>query len=242
MEKAEPGQILVTQNMADNVARSYRCRPLGPLTLKGRAEPVSAALLVDKRRTLPSILMPFAQPLVGREAELAQLRQFLEQALQGEGQIVRLEGEEGVGKSHLVAALAAEASANGWRVHVGASQSISQDVAYTPWRQIFRAVFGLDQLRAEADDAAAVAARQSARTGAILARTNPGWRIRFPLLGDLLGLPIRDNATTAAFDPRLRQEALFGLAVELAQTYARQNPVLVLLEDAHLLSRRLARL
>jgi hypothetical protein len=49
---------------------------------------------------------------------------------------------------------------------------------------------------------------------------NPDWTLRLPLLGDLLGLPIPDNNVTAAFDPRLRQEALFTLVVDMLQHWA----------------------
>jgi len=51
--------------------------------------------------------------------------------------------------------------------------------------------------------------------------------------GELLGLPIDDNATTAAFDPRLRREALGNLVVNLFQHFAQQHPHFLLLEDIH---------
>jgi len=53
------------------------------------------------------------------------------------------------------------------------------------------------------------------------------------LTGRSAGPAIPDNATTAAFDPRTRQEALFALVVELTRAYARRNLTLVLIEDAH---------
>ena len=62
---------------------------------------------------------------------------------------------------------------------------------------------------------------------------NPAWLLRMPLLGELLGLPMPDNPTTAAFDPKLRQEALISLAVEIAQTRAQGQPLLLLFEDVH---------
>jgi len=52
---------------------------------------------------------------VGREAEKAKLQQILERAQKGTGQVVRLVGGVGVGKSHLAAVLALEAGAKGWR-------------------------------------------------------------------------------------------------------------------------------
>jgi hypothetical protein len=68
---------------------------------------------------------------------------------------------------------------------------------------------------------------------ATVAAIEPAWLVRLPLLGDLLGLPIADNPTTAAFDPRLRREALGSLVVSLLLHYARQQPIFLLLEDVH---------
>jgi predicted ATPase len=62
---------------------------------------------------------------------------------------------------------------------------------------------------------------------------NPDWLIRLPLLGDLLALLILDNPTTAAFPPQVRQNALFDLVEEMLQTWAQEQPLLVLIEDAH---------
>ncbi len=129
-------------------------------------------------------------------------------------------GSYGVGKTHLAAALAAEATARGCRVYLGMGQSIAWNMAYAPWRQILHALLGLDttdfrETAASAPPAkAGTAVSQIAQVEAAINRLNPEWHIRLPLLGDLLGLPIPDNATTAAFDPRLRQDALFALVVD----------------------------
>ena len=60
---------------------------------------------------------------------------------------------------------------------------------------------------------------------------NPEWLLRLPLLGDLLGLPIPDNATTAGFDPRLRQSALFDLVVDMVHHWAAESSLLILVDD-----------
>ncbi len=62
---------------------------------------------------------------------------------------------------------------------------------------------------------------------------NPAWSLRLPLLRDLLALPIPDNATTAAFDAKLRYEALISLVVDLVQSYAQRQPLLLIFEDIH---------
>ncbi len=162
-------------------------------------------------------VVTFPNPLVGRDAELAYMAQVLAAGSEGEGQILRLVGAAGVGKSHLVAEFAERATGQGWRVAVGACQSTSRDIPYYPWRSVFQELFGpLDESRA-GKDATALVSRQIDRARAIVKGMDPDWEVRLPLLGDLLDLPIPDNPTTAAFDPQLRQEALFTLAIDLLQ-------------------------
>ncbi|MBI4771240.1 MAG: tetratricopeptide repeat protein, partial [Chloroflexi bacterium] len=234
MGKAEAGQILASQHIAEVAAERCECQFVGPIAVKGRPAPVPVSLVLGWRQGgAPRSLTSFANPLVGREAELARMSQVLERALRGEGQILRLEGEPGVGKSHLAAEFARRAIARGAQAYIGACQSTTQDTAYAPWRPVFRALLALSDEAPAGEDPGAATARQVAQVEAAVDQINPDWRVRLPLLGDLLGLPISDNPTTAAFDPRLRQEALFALAVEIAQAHARRQPLLLLIEDAH---------
>jgi adenylate cyclase len=235
MQHAGPGQVLVSGHVQKAVTAAFTWEILSPIQVKGKRELVSVARLVDKRHGASEAAFhvgarPAAFRLVGREAELSHLKAILEQALAGTGQIVRIEGGTGVGKSFLAAEFAAEAGCQGARVGIGMCQSTSQDIAYTPWRSVFRALLALPDDTIAGEE---TAARQIARVEATVERINPEWRIRLPLLGDLLDLPIPDNATTVAFDPRLRQEALFALAVDLVRACAHAQPVLLLIEDAH---------
>jgi len=165
------------------------------------------------------------------EAELTELMEALAATAGGAGRIVRIEGAPGVGKSHLAAELIERALEQGFRVALGACQSTTRDIAYMPWRQAFRALLGLDDAAGTAMDV--VVERHVAAVEAYAAGANPDWLLRLPLLGDLLGLPIPDNTTTAAFDPNLRRNALIDLAVEIAQHEALARPLLLLIDDAH---------
>lgn len=239
MSKAEPGQILVSQRVAEAVVKSYQLEHLGPMNVKGRDVPVQVSLVTERQLTSPQRpAMMFTNPLVGREAELAQLDKNLGAVMLGEGHILRLEGVAGVGKSHLSAAFVERALRLGFRVGLGTCQSTSQNVAYYPWRQIFRALLGLADETVTTEKEAVLNAdpssnRQIRQIETVVQSLNPDWLLRLPLLGDLLGLAIPDNPTTAAFEPQLRQEALFTLAVEMIQTWAKERPLLLLLEDAH---------
>jgi tetratricopeptide (TPR) repeat protein/class 3 adenylate cyclase len=234
MGQAEPGQILVSQHVADAVAQSYQLEPIGSIKVKGKQEPVPVCRVLGRQQTSsqrPATL--FTHRLVGRDDELKQMAQVLDSVLGGEGHILRLEGVAGVGKSHLAAEFVEQAIDRGFRAALGACQSISQDIGYYPWRQAFRALLGLTGEPEVGEEPTISEAGQIARVEGVINETNPGWLLRLPLLGDLLGLPIPDNETTVAFDARLRQESLFALAVEIVQTRAEAQPLLLMVEDAH---------
>ncbi|MBN1922944.1 MAG: tetratricopeptide repeat protein [Anaerolineae bacterium] len=219
MGKAKPGQILVNQSVADNTARSYEVEFLGPMQLKGRAEPLNVSEITGKRQARLSAL--FNTPLVGREDFLSNMRTLL----QTPGQILRLEGPAGVGKSHLATVFAEQVAASGWQVVLGLCQSISQGTAYTPWRQLFAMLLRTSFITPPKIQAVQVMER--------LMEVNAAWETRLPLLNELLDLPLPENDMTAALEPKLRQQALFALVAEILQAWAERQPLLLLLEDVH---------
>jgi predicted ATPase/class 3 adenylate cyclase len=233
MSNAAPGQIMISQAIADGVDRLYELTFIGPLRVKGKSQPVPVSLVLGRKAASPQVSTAsfFVSPLVGRDAEIDQMMPVVAAVAGGAGRILRLEGPTGVGKSHLAAVLTEQAAAQGFQVVAGACQSTTEHTAYAPWRQIFHALLDLPAVAGA--DPQETEARGVARVEQVIGTINPAWRLRLPLLGDLLGLPIPDNATTAAFEPRLRQRALVDLIVEILQAWAQSRPLLLLLDDVH---------
>jgi predicted ATPase/class 3 adenylate cyclase len=226
MSRAEPGQILVGATVAESIGEEFRLVALGQVILKGKSTPQAIFAVTGRReQSTAQVSQRYTAPLVGRSAELAQLDAVLRQVLGGSGQVVRISGGAGLGKSHLAATFAGQAAAQELAVVAATCQSTSQDVAYAAARQLMCALFNLT--------AEMPPERQIAHLESALEALNPAWLMRLPLLGDLLGLSMPDNPTTATFEPRLRQEALIGLTVEIVQAHARQQPRLLLFEDIH---------
>jgi class 3 adenylate cyclase len=105
-QAAEPGTILVSE-ATRLLAQDYaRVEPVGPLILKGKAEPISAFRLLGvshRRSGLRESTSPRTAVFVDRASELAILNNFLRQVENGHGQAVGLVGEPGIGKSRLLA-------------------------------------------------------------------------------------------------------------------------------------------
>jgi predicted ATPase/class 3 adenylate cyclase len=233
MSYAESDQILISQHIVDAVEKDYQAEFLDEIQLKGKQGRMPVYALSARRAVLRSGSSSiFQSRLVGREDELAHMEQLLAASLAGRGQILRLTGVPGVGKSHLAAEFSDRALARGLRVVVGASQSISQTIPYYPWRQVFRTLLGVEDEPEARTHSDTVTNQRIAHVKAALSTMNPGWSPRLPLLGDLLDLPIRDNGTTASLSPKVRQQWLFALAVEILQTQARAQPLVLLMEDA----------
>jgi class 3 adenylate cyclase/tetratricopeptide (TPR) repeat protein len=106
-QAAEPGTVLLSE-ATRLLARGYALvEPVGPLMLKGKAEPILAYRLLDMshrhRSELDEAPSSRATAFVDRESELATFNNFLRQVENGRGQAVGLVGEPGIGKSRLLA-------------------------------------------------------------------------------------------------------------------------------------------
>jgi class 3 adenylate cyclase len=102
---ATPGSIRLTTATLRLAEGLVQVTALGPMPIKGLAELVEVFELVGVtalRRRLQAAVVRGLSPFVGRQTELEALQQALERAAAGQGQVVAIVGEAGVGKSHLV--------------------------------------------------------------------------------------------------------------------------------------------
>ncbi len=228
MMQAEPGQVLVTERLAADLAGYFDFQPLGLRSFKGKTErqPIHAAVGVHLD-VAGQLALLYAEPLVGREAELALLRGTVAEVLSGQGRVARIQGEAGAGKSHLAAHFASWAGVQGLQLHIVACQSTTQSATYQALRPVARVLVGLAGMERDPD------VDQILQLERTLQAQNPAWLPRSPLLGDLLGIAIPDSELTAAMEARLRQESLLSLVVEILEDAARRQPTLLLCEDIH---------
>ncbi|MGH3369451.1 MAG: adenylate/guanylate cyclase domain-containing protein, partial [Nocardioidaceae bacterium] len=121
MQAAEPGQLLIDRPTHERVRDSTVHDVLAPIHVKGKSGPIDV-WTIHAVRDRPSGGQPgpaASQPLVGREVEVARARALAGRALAGEGQIVCLTGEAGIGKSRLGADIVRMAEGLGFASYAG---------------------------------------------------------------------------------------------------------------------------
>jgi hypothetical protein len=116
---ATPGSIRLSAATLRLVEGLIQVQALGPIPVKGLTEPMDVFELTGAspiRRRLQVAVARGLTPFVGRDVEIAALHHALDQAGQGQGQIVAAVGEPGVGKSRLVYEFVHSHRTQGWLV------------------------------------------------------------------------------------------------------------------------------
>src|SRR5262245_748824 len=110
-----PGQVTISEDTYRLVRKSFDCRSLGPISLKGKTEPLQTFEVIGPRKERASALEAEARrtPFIGREEELTQLIELFARARKGRAQVVSLTGEAGIGKSRLLAEFLRRLDADG---------------------------------------------------------------------------------------------------------------------------------
>jgi class 3 adenylate cyclase len=132
---ARPGTVLLTGDLLRLAEGYVEVTPLGPVPVKGLSAPVDIYELVRAGLARSRLQASAARGLtrfVGREAELDQLRQALDKAGAGHGQIVALVGEPGVGKSRLVWEFSHSHRTRDWLLLETGSVSYGKATPYLP--------------------------------------------------------------------------------------------------------------
>ena len=202
---AAPGSILLSAATLRLVEGLVRVNAQGPVPVKGLTEPVEVFELVGVtalRRRLQAAAARGLTRFVGRQHELETLRQALERAGAGHGQVVALMGAAGVGKSRLVYECVHAHHTQGWRVLESASVSYGKATPYFPVLDLLKRYCHLE----DGDD---TRTRRAKVTGQVLT-LDETLQDTLPALLALLDALPADSPFLTLDPPQRRQRTLDG--------------------------------
>jgi class 3 adenylate cyclase/tetratricopeptide (TPR) repeat protein len=224
---ATPGSILLTAATLHLVEGLVRVTAMGPVPVKGLDAPVDVFELVGAsalRGRLQARMAGGLTRFVGRGPELATLRQTLERAMAGHGQVVAVVGEAGVGKSRLVYECLHAPQTQGWRILESASVSYGKATPYFPVIDLLKRYAHVE----EPDDPRTVRAKV---TGQIIT-LDETLQDTIPALLSLLEV-LPDDSPFRSLDPPSRRQRLLQALKRVLLRESQVQPLLLVFEDLH---------
>jgi class 3 adenylate cyclase/tetratricopeptide (TPR) repeat protein len=225
---AGPDEIVIAPATRRLIGAAFELTDLGARPLKGIAEPVRACRVEAVRRTEGRFDAAHGgaalTPLVGREEEVALLLRRWRQARDGEGQVVFISGEPGIGKSRLTQVL---------REHIAGERYTALRYQCSPYHLNSALYPIIEQFEFAAGFAREDTAEQKLdKMQAVLVGSAEQILQSAPLFAALLSLP-GERYPPLELSPRKQKEKTLEALAGQVRALAKRQPVLIVFEDAH---------
>ena len=226
MAKAPPGELYATPAVLERSSTRFESAALEPFRVKGKALPVEAVSVgrVVLSRDAARGPVPVRFPLIGRDRELEQITQALDDARRGRGRLIELVSEPGMGRSRLMEEV--RDRADGVRVLHATCEPYTMTTPYATWRELLRQLLGV----AWEDPEDVVLARLQAT----IERDDPSLVPWLPLLADAFDVEAPPSQAVDQLAPEFRGARLREVVLRFMR---HQLPAWGLIEiaDAHLM-------
>jgi len=224
---ASPNRIIIADSTHRSASEVFAYKRLGPLSLNGVTEPVTAwevigeAATGDARRRAATA----QPPLSGRDAELAQMLDLWRRHRDGEPQALGLIGEAGIGKSRLLAELRARIAS---QPHVWLESAAAQVFASRPFFAVARMI-----RRSLAREGRLSAQEYLDTLSGSLQRAGVDASAAAPLIAEMIGVATPDSAAPLTTSVEQRRSMLIEALQAWLAGIVTRFPTVVVVEDIH---------
>jgi class 3 adenylate cyclase len=226
--EAEAGAILVSDATRRLLGKAFEIKALGPQALKGFRSPVAIWRVVRELENFSRFDAARSEaltPFIGREDEIALLLERWQQAAAGEGQVVLLSGEAGIGKSRILAMLRDRlAEAHPTVMRYQCSPHRLNDAFHPVIGQIWHAAGFVS---------GEPAGQRLDKLEAMIEATGLACGDIAPALAALFAIPSAGRYPPLEIGPAELRERTLGAMLAMIRGLSRRSPMLILLEDAH---------
>jgi len=222
---ARPGTLVIADSTRRQLGTLFEIEDLGPQLLAGFAEAQPACRVVGESGVVSRFeaLRSGTTPLIGRDEELNLLTRRWRQAKSGEGRVVLVSGEPGIGKSRLTEALSRHIESEPHtRIRYFCSPHDQESALYPFIGQLERAAgFARDDTATIKLDKLEALLGDGAKPGDIA------------LIAEMLSLAGGERFPPLDLSPQRKKERTLAALLRQLQALARQQPVLITFEDLH---------
>ena len=223
---AEPGTIRLSQNTYRLVKDYFTFRAVGATRVKGKSELQETFELIGASRVTSRLEASAVHGLTafaGRQEELATLTQASEKAFSGQGQVVGVQGDPGVGKSRLIYELR-RFIAGRLAYFEGRCVPFGKSIAFLPLRDILRTYLEVS----DGDNPRSVTRKIKHHIQTLGLEADE----TLAAFQDLLALPVASQ-TWPTLSPQKRKEKTFGTLRDFLLRASRKDPLMLVVDDLH---------
>jgi class 3 adenylate cyclase/predicted ATPase len=221
-EPAVPAEIYATADVLDRSKTTFETTELEPFKVKGKAEPVRAWSVGRAKGSRARPTEEPRLPLTGRNAELGVIRKAFTSARGGEGRMVEVVGEAGVGKTRLLEAL--RDAAAGFRKMHASCEAYTASTPYAVWRELLRESMGFGRDDTDATIAERLRGEVSTRTPDLLPM--------LPLIAIAFGVEVESTPEVEMLAEKNRRAKLHEAVGAFLETVVPER-TLIEIENAH---------
>jgi TOMM system kinase/cyclase fusion protein len=226
---AAPNTIAVSEATYRLIQGYFECRDLGAQTLRGVAEPLHVYRVLQEsgaRGRLDVAVTRGLTPLVGRESEVTLLLERWEQVKDGQGQVVLLSGDAGIGKSRLVHMLKEHVVNQPHTCWECRSLSYFENTALFPLTDLFQRL-----LRFQAEE---TPDEKLGKLEQMLSQYRLSVEESLQLFAPLLSIPLPEHHYPPLnLSPQRQRQKMLETLVAILLELAEHQPVLFIVEDLH---------
>ncbi|HKQ26012.1 MAG TPA: AAA family ATPase [Burkholderiales bacterium] len=226
---ARPGSIVVSERVHHLAGGSFDYEDLGEQTLKGIARPTHAYRIVQVSEAASRFEAAHGEagltPLVGREQEIGLLLERWQLSQEGEGQIVMLSGEPGIGKSRVLSALRERLE------HRHVQFLLFQCSPYYINSAFWPSIDNLERTLKFARDEPPESKLDKLEALVVAHYGRPLSDVRF--IASMLSIPCDERYGTISMTPQKHKDETLRTLADLTEAAARNQPIVMLFEDLH---------
>jgi class 3 adenylate cyclase/predicted ATPase len=227
---AAPNTVVISAATHQLLGGFFACQSLGTQFLRGLAQPIEVYQVLYEsmaRSRLEAVGSTGLTPLVGREQEVALLREHWAQVKDGLGQVVLLSGEAGIGKSRLVQVLKEHVAAEPqtWLTPCQCSPYY-QNTALYPMIDLLERI----ALRFEREESSQ---QKLSKLEGFLVQYGLPLVEAIPLFASVLSLPLTADYAPLTLSPEQQKQKTLQALLTILLRIAAQQPVLFVMEDLH---------
>jgi class 3 adenylate cyclase len=228
MSSAGEQELLATPAIQRKNSNKFVFKNMGEREFKGKKHPITIYQVSRLDKSGEDIFakwMSESKAMVGRQKEKELLNSIVEKGISGQGQVISVVGEAGIGKSRLSRELIHNWAERGYSFFVGNCQSYGAAISYLPWSDLLKTYLGIKETDTMEE--------KVTRIHKMLEIIDPALKDWAPIIGEVVGVPMPETELTKSLDAKLRQQRLFDLMLDIFSWGAAQEPLLLIIEDLH---------